>query len=296
MAQADRRSYQRAGGESAAGPTDGLVRRRCTGFLPMRRHATIAALGALLMLAAWSAGTECAQAEDERLRRNAVVRVAEKAKGAVVSVHTTQVQRRYWYGWELPPVEGKGVGSGAIFHPEGYVITNAHVVDMATEILVDVERPDGEVVTHEAHIFAVDMSNDLAILRLVPPQELWGTINYPYLPLGRSDDLMLGETIIAIGNPYDIGITVTTGIVGGLNRTLRLAGEGRDVFHDFIQVDAAINVGNSGGPLFDITGRWIGSLDCWPSPRSPPTAFRLCSSVKSVKASMGWPWSRRWRI
>jgi len=240
-------------------------------------RAVLPLLAALLVLLLPAVG---ASADGERdVRRSPIVKAVEKARAAVVSIHTTQVIRRNFYGWELPPVEGKGIGSGTIFHPEGYVITNAHVIARAREVLVDVTTGDGGTETHEARIFAVDVPNDLAILRLVPLGGAEGAgRRYPYLDLAPVDDLMLGETIIALGNPFGMGFTVTTGVIGGLNRTLRAPrtdatptpGSGSTVpgsaeepeqeavFDDFIQIDAAINPGNSGGPLLDATGRWIG--------------------------------------
>ena len=129
-----------------------------------------------------------------------IVRAVEKARAAVVSIHTTQlVWKRNWYSFEPPrPVEGKGIGSGVIFHPAGYVITNAHVISRATSILVDVHLEVGQAKTREARIVAVDLPHDLAILRLVPAEGEPGEVRYPYLPLGRSDDLMVGETVIAM--------------------------------------------------------------------------------------------------
>ena len=240
-----------------------------------RRRMSSLRLVALFVLLAGGAALSVpvARADGEReARRSPIVRAVERSRAAIVSIHTTQVLRRNWYGIELPPVQGKGIGSGAIFHPEGYVITNAHVVARASEVLVDLATEDGKTRTHEARIFAVDVPNDLAILRLLPAEG--SPSAYPFLELGTADDLMVGETAIALGNPFGMGLTVTTGVIGGLNRTLRasprprtspdrstMTGPGEateQVFDDFIQVDAAINPGNSGGPLLDVTGRWIG--------------------------------------
>ncbi len=207
-----------------------------------------------------------ASAEGEKdLRRSPIVKVVEKRRAAVVSIRTNQIVKRSWFDiWGYrhmgePYERDGGLGSGAIFHPKGYVITNAHVISRASKIFVGIptygesgrERKAHE---HRAMPVAIDIENDLAILRLMPDPE-HQLERFPYIPLGRSNDLMIGESIIAMGHPFRLGFTVTRGILSGLNRGLELGGRR---FNDFMQVDAAINPGNSGGPLFDVTGRWIG--------------------------------------
>ena len=199
------------------------------------------------------------------LRRNQIVRVVEQRRPAIVSIRTNELVKRTWYDiWthsrqeKLYERDG-GLGSGAIFHPDGYVITNAHVISRASNIFVGIPKVTAtgvtdESVEHKALPMAIDIEHDLAILRLLPDSEN-PIAKYPYITLGRSDDIMVGETIIAMGHPFRLGFTVTTGIVSGLNRSLELGGR---KFDDFMQVDAAINPGNSGGPLFDVSGRCIG--------------------------------------
>jgi len=225
-----------------------------------------------LALVLLTAAPPSVSAEGEiSLRRNPVVRAVEKLRDAVVSIRTSQIVKRTWYDiWtnrrheKLYERDG-GLGSGTIFHPDGYVITNAHVISRASNILVrfkvtKTERKGGKVVEHRVAMerkalpMAIDIRHDLAILRLLPDPKAPG-FKYPFNRLGRSNDLMVGETIIAIGHPFRLGLTVTTGIISGLDRSLELGGR---KFDDFMQVDAAINPGNSGGPLFDVTGRWIG--------------------------------------
>jgi len=231
-----------------------------------RDHAPL--LPILLALATLlAAAPSRATAEGEAdLRRNAIVRVVEQRRPAIVSIRTNRIVKRTWYDiWthsrqeKLYERDG-GLGSGAIFHPDGYVITNAHVISRASNIFVGIPKLDDagvvtdEAVERKALPMAIDIEHDLAILRLLPdPEE--PTTKYPYITLGRSNDIMVGETIIAMGHPFRLGFTVTTGIVSGLNRSLELGGR---QFDDFMQVDAAINPGNSGGPLFDVSGRCIG--------------------------------------
>ncbi len=218
---------------------------------------------AVLLLAVPAVAPRPAAADDVDVRRSPVVRAVETARLGVVSIRTNeivQVPRYYeWFfddGRTVPQERQGALGSGAIFHPAGYVITNAHVISRASKIFVQLMRPGGVEQEREARLVAVDLDNDLAILRLVGDDGKAET--YPYLPLGRSDDLMLGETVIAIGNPFRLGITVTTGIVSALRRSIRPQHAQETEFRDFIQTDAAINPGNSGGPLLDVTGRWIG--------------------------------------
>jgi len=148
----------------------------------------------------------------------------------------------------LRRVPVQSLGSGFIINPQGYVVTNAHVVRRAQKITVTLH--DGT--SAAAKIISSDPSHDLAVLKINPPEGA----TLPYLPLGRSDDLMVGETVIAIGNPLGYSNSVTTGVVSAVNRTLEF---GSGVKYDgLIQTDAPINPGNSGGPLLNIAGELIG--------------------------------------
>jgi len=189
-------------------------------------------------------------------RRTPIVEAVERAAPAVVSVGTTRLVRvRYW-DWDFLSSGGRtgaqeqhGLGSGVIVHPAGYVVTNAHVINQADQILVKLTGARENEPEIKATLIAADLGHDLALLRLEKPGP------YPYVEFGRSDDLMVGETVIAIGNPFGLGRTVTSGIVSALDRTLDV----RDTkFGGLIQTDAAVNRGNSGGPLLNIQGDWIG--------------------------------------
>ncbi len=137
------------------------------------------------------------------------------------------------------------LGSGVIVSPDGYVLTNNHVVERGARFRVGLL--DGRELL--AKVIGTDPSSDLAVLKLDAKERL------PFAPTGRSDDLMIGETVIAIGNPFGLSHTVTTGVVSAVHRNFK-AGD-RTLF-DFIQTDASINPGNSGGPLLDIGGRLVG--------------------------------------
>jgi S1-C subfamily serine protease len=137
------------------------------------------------------------------------------------------------------------LGSGVIINARGYVVTNWHVVEKATSMTVTT----GDDKTFEAVLAGADPQSDLAVLKI--------DSNVPFdpIPLGDSDRLLIGETVIAIGNPFGLSHTVTTGVISALNRSIRT---GEAVYENFIQTDASINPGNSGGPLLDIHGRLIG--------------------------------------
>ena len=167
--------------------------------------------------------------------------IVDTAKLGVASISTKSLVKGYFYNFE-----DQGNGSGFVVRPDGYIATNYHVVKGATEIKVYL--PNGE--TYDAELIGRDTVTDLAILK-IKAEDL------KYLPIGDSDSLRVGEWVIAIGNALALkgGPTVTIGIVSALGRTIR-SEEGD--FYDLIQTDAAINEGNSGGPLLNLSGEVIG--------------------------------------
>ncbi len=194
-------------------------------------------------------------------RETPVVRAVAKARGAVVNIRTEQVLRRdnspfgfgdsffdQFFRGLLPPSSrtSQSLGSGVIIDKQGYVLTNAHVIAKASRIFVALPDREDEI---EARLVGADQRLDLAVLR-IEAREDW-----PYLPPAHSDDLMLGETVIAIGNPLGLGHSITTGIVSSVARRIELE---QGFTGEFIQSDALINPGNSGGPLININGELIG--------------------------------------
>jgi serine protease DegQ len=152
---------------------------------------------------------------------------------------------RRFFGDQLPDEaqRASSLGSGVIVSASGYVLTNHHVVEAADEI--EVALPDGKKLL--AKVVGNDPETDLAVLRL-------DAQNLPAISFGSSDALRVGDVVLAIGNPFGVGQTVTSGIVSALGRT----GLGINTFENFIQTDAAINPGNSGGALVDASGNLIG--------------------------------------
>jgi len=199
-------------------------------------------------------------------RRNAVVAAVEKVGPGVVNVSTERIvtrpanpffgfrdpffERHFedYFGRFGPPRQERhtSLGSGVVIDPEGYVVTNSHVVRRASKIHVGL--PDGR--KFEGELLSSDADNDLALIKIDSERPL------PTVPMGRSDDLMIGETVIALGNPFGLENTVTAGVVSAKNRSVMLGGQ--EAYAGLIQSDAAINPGNSGGALVNIHGELIG--------------------------------------
>ncbi|MFO0600101.1 MAG: trypsin-like peptidase domain-containing protein [Myxococcaceae bacterium] len=189
---------------------------------------------------------------DLSTRRSPIVQVVDKVSPAVVYVGTVQmvrVQRRslddFFFGPQEERRAVEGLGSGVIIDPSGVIVTNDHVIRGATKI--HVVLADGRQV--DAEVIGSDTDSDLAVLKVNVKGPL------PFAKVGTSSDLMIGESVIAIGSPLGLKKTVTVGVVSALGRTIR--DEDR-VLNDFIQTDASINPGNSGGPLLNIDGEVIG--------------------------------------
>jgi len=190
-------------------------------------------------------------------------KIAKRMNPAVVNIYTTQIVRgrdpiedffgnedmfRRFFG-DQPERESRqtSLGSGVIIDPDGFVLTNNHVVENADEIRVSMEDTGAPQVNGlVAKIVGRDPKTDVALIKITPKAELTAA------PLGDSDLLQVGDWVIAIGNPFGLGHTVTVGVVSAKGRTL--GGN----YDDFIQTDASINPGNSGGPLLNLRGEIIG--------------------------------------
>jgi serine protease Do len=193
-------------------------------------------------------------------RRSPVVIAVQKVSPAVVNISTIVRER---VGLDLPfsgndffrdffpelfsrEYTRTSLGSGVIIDgTKGYILTNHHVISKAAEIKV-ITSDQKE---YKAQILGSDPRSDLAVLEIKSQETL------PEISMGNSDDLMIGETVIAIGNPFGLSHTVTTGVVSAINRSVR---SDQHIYRNFIQTDASINPGNSGGPLLNIEGELIG--------------------------------------
>lgn len=179
----------------------------------------------------------------------AFTQAVEAARPGVVHIRSTfGATKSRWGGFfdDMGAPEGVGTGSGVIISADGYIATNNHVIENANDIQVTL--PDNR--NYKATIIGTDPSTDLALLKVEADQ-------LPYVEMGNSDDIKIGEWVIAIGNPMDLSSTVTAGIVSAKGRDISLLNANYRI-ESFIQTDAAVNPGNSGGALVDVNGKLIG--------------------------------------
>jgi len=168
---------------------------------------------------------------------NAVISVVEKVGPSVVQIQTNKNTS--------PTMQGQGLGSGVIITPDGFILTNNHVIDKAKTIEVGLTTGD----SFPAEVVGKDPATDLALVRILAN-------DLSYAELGNSEKLRVGQLVIAIGNPYGFQSTVSTGVVSALERTMRNS-EGKFI-ENIIQTSVPLNPGNSGGPLVDSKGKVIG--------------------------------------
>jgi serine protease Do len=220
---------------------------------PMLSLVLVLGLSAGLPVLSRAESTPAAAAFPVQLRLDggSFAKLAEAVKPAVVNVNVN-VERKSAGRSPLEALPGagperaprRGLGSGVIIDASGIALTNAHVVGGASE--VDVTMLDGT--KHRAKVVGADKKTDLAVLRL----EAAGK-RFPFLPLGNSDEVQVGDWVLAVGSPFGLQATVTSGIVSAKARQI-----GAGPYDDYLQTDAAINPGNSGGPLVNMRGEVIG--------------------------------------
>ena len=196
------------------------------------------------------------------------VEVFERCSPSVAHINTSSLVRTR-YG----VTQAQGSGSGFVWDKSGIVVTNHHVVANAREVQVTVAGKN-----FRADVLASSPNHDLAVLRLRGKVDMLQP-----LAIGTSADLKVGQTAIAIGNPFGFDQTMTTGIVSALNRTIE-TNENQNLMHGLIQVDAAINPGNSGGPLLDSAGRMIGVTTAIYSPSGASAGIGFAVPVDTVNA------------
>ncbi len=210
----------------------------------------INAAGLFLLLGSFAFSLVTSPARAGDARRTPIVDVVQRVRSAVVNIHSerTVMGPAAEELFTLAPSQNRinGMGTGILIDPRGYIVTNHHVVEDVHVIRVRLN--DGS--TYAARVLARDPDADLALLKIDAGRPL------PIVPLGTAKDLMVGETVIAIGNAYGYEHTVTVGVVSALKRDVVLSKE--ISYKGLIQTDASINPGNSGGPLLNVNGDMVG--------------------------------------
>lgn len=197
--------------------------------------------------------------------------IFQAASPAVVYVTTTALTRRSFFSYDILEVP-RGSGSGFVWHESGLIVTNFHVIDGANRVQVTLS--DGEA--YAAEVIGRAPEKDLAVLRMLDPPDDLST-----LPIGDSTELAVGRKVLAIGNPFGLDTTLTTGIVSALGREIN-SPSGRRI-RGVIQTDAAINPGNSGGPLLNSLGQLVGVNTAIYSPSGGSAGIGFAIPVNTVR-------------
>jgi S1-C subfamily serine protease len=210
---------------------------------------------------------------DEQQAANALeqqnITVYDAASPAVVNI----TNRSYVYYRFMGSVPEEGTGSGFVYDSQGHIVTNYHVIENADELLVTLAG--GQV--YDATVVGSDPANDLAVIRIDAGADLPAP-----LALGDSDGLRVGQFVVAIGNPYGLQQTLTTGVVSALGRVIEGVAD-NSFIGEVIQTDAAINPGNSGGPLLDLQGRVVGVNSQIISPSGASSGIGFAVSANTVR-------------
>jgi len=216
------------------------------------------------------AATQPVRAADLLPSEKATISIFERNAPSVVFIKNASLQWDWFTDntYAIP----QGAGSGFIWDDQGHIVTNFHVVFQADRIEVILENQK----SYPARVVGVSPNHDLAVLKIDAPEEKLQPVT-----LGESLDLQVGQQTIAIGNPFGLDYSLTTGVVSSVGRTIRSLG-GRKI-HNVIQTDAAINPGNSGGPLFDSSGKVIGVSTAIFSPSGTYAGVGLAIPINIVK-------------
>ena len=211
-----------------------------------------------------AAARDAGLTEDESIN----VRIYRQASAAVANVLTKATE----YGFFMDPVPVEGAGSGFIIDPRGYILTNYHVVEGAQSIEVVL----GDQSRHSAKYIGADQRNDVALIKIDPKGK-----QLTSLKLGDSNALQVGQKVLAIGNPFGFQSTLTTGVISALGRTVRTSQS--TAIEEAIQTDAAINRGNSGGPLIDSRGEVIGINSAIYTPTGATAGIGFAIPINTAK-------------
>ncbi len=212
----------------------------------------------------WGQGEAQALTDDEKNNVN----IYQKASPSVVNVISTVITRDFF----LNAIPREGSGSGSIVDARGHVLTNNHVIRDAKKL--EVTLADGS--KWPARLVGTDPDNDLAVIKIDAPGD-----KLKPLPMGDSQRLQVGQKVLAIGNPFGLGLTLTTGIISSLGRNIR--SEVGTMIEDLIQTDASINPGNSGGPLLNSEGEIIGINTAIISPTGASVGIGFAIPVNTAK-------------
>ncbi len=251
---------------------------------PLNRRIIVVAACAAVLILVWQAGPALRSllqpvSVEPRLvtargdlsdTENTTIGVFEAARDGVVSISTSRRVVDYWTrnAHDVP----RGTGSGFVWDNGGHVVTNNHVIEGASSATV--RLADGRV--FDAALVGTDPTHDIAVLKIDPRD----AAELPVLPIGRSSDLKVGQSVLAIGNPFGLDWTLTTGIISALDR--ELPGDAGGMIQGLIQTDAAINPGNSGGPLMDSAGRLIGMNTAIYSPSGSSAGIGFAVPVDTI--------------
>jgi S1-C subfamily serine protease len=220
----------------------------------------------VLLIGLFSAGKVFPAALTEEERNN--IAVYEKVADGVVNVTSTAVQMDFFFN----AFPAQGSGSGSVIDMKGHILTNNHVVANAQKLEVTL----GDESKWPAKLVGSDPDSDLAVIKIEAPRE-----KLKVIPMGDSKQLRIGQKVLAIGNPFGLQRTLTTGIISSLGRTIR--SEIGTLMEEIIQTDAAINPGNSGGPLLDSQGEIIGINSAIISPSGGSVGIGFAIPVNTAK-------------
>ncbi len=232
----------------------------------LRLRIKLFVFSALLFLGIGLCEPGSAQTLTEDEKNN--ITIYQKASPSVVNVISTVITRDFF----LNPIPREGSGSGSIIDARGHVLTNNHVIRDARKL--EVTLADGS--KWPANLVGTDPDNDLAVIKMDAPAD-----KLRPLPLGDSQKLQVGQKVLAIGNPFGLGLTLTTGIISSLGRNIR--SEVGTMIEDLIQTDASINPGNSGGPLLNSQGEMIGINTAIISPTGASVGIGFAIPVNTAK-------------
>jgi len=202
------------------------------------------------------------------------IEIYKASKESVVYITSTTYQRDFFFGVQAV----KGLGSGFLINSEGQILTNYHVISGSSDVEVTL-APDQK--PYKARVLHRDPAHDLALIQIDPRKKLTA-----FLKLGDSEGLQVGQKVLAIGNPFGLAGTLTTGIVSSLHRKIQSEERGSDL-EDMIQTDAAINSGNSGGPLLDSQGNVIGINTAIYGPNGGSVGIGFAIPISRAKVMLG---------